>query len=344
MYLLKIVIKAMMVTSFCSAFEFMSNDHLKLALGNPDNEWNLFERFREDFGKAYDNFDEMRDRFNVFRQNLRTIVTHNNENRNFTLGVNRFTDLTNEEYSDKYLGGFVNKEFWPKHCSIYKSKYTYSDLPKSVDWTNILGPILNQEQCGSCYAFSAVQQIQSSYTQKYGKLIDLSEEQVVECSKKNNGCGGGLMTSVDEYAMSNPLCLEEDYPYTSGNGRAGNCQTSCEGIVTVESCYEIEENNQQQLKDAVYGQPVSVAIDASTPYFQMYSGGIIDSDKCGTDLDHAVFLIGYGTENEIDYWLLRNSWGESWGDNGTFKILRSNSTDDMGICGIAGMTSFAIVK
>ena len=241
------------------------------------------------------------------------------------------------------MGGFTAKDLWPRKCVEYSSYTTSSDLPSAVDWTDILGPIQDQEQCGSCYAFSSVQQIQSAYAITNGKLIDLSEEQVVECSKKNSGCNGGLMTSVFEYAMSNPLCLDEDYPYTSGNGKTSSCDTSCEGVVSVSSCYEIEENNQMDLKMALHEQPVSVAIDASTPYFQMYSGGIIDSSKCGTDLDHAVFLIGYGTENGVDYWLLRNSWSDSWGDNGTFKILRSDSENDAGICGIAMMASFSVV-
>ena len=152
------------------------------------------------------------------------------------------------------------------------------------------------------------------------------------------------MDSVFEYAMTNPLCLDEDYEYTSGNGKTSSCDTSCEGVIAVESCYDIAENNQQDLKTALFEQPISVAIDASTPYFQMYSGGIIDSDKCGTDLDHAVFLIGYGTENDVDYWLLRNSWSNTWGVDGTFKILRTDSENDAGICGIAMMASYSIVE
>lgn len=262
MSLLIFAMKAMLIiASFCSGFEFVSHDHLKVIVGNKDHEWSLFENFREKFDKAYDNLDEMRDRFNIFRNNLKIIVEHNDLNGNFTLGINKFSDLTNKEYSDVYLGGFKAKDLWPKHCSEYISKS--SNVPDSVDWTNILGPILDQGQCGSCYAFSSVQQIQSSYTIKNNKLIDLSEEQVVECSTKNQKCNGGLMDNVFKYAMTNPLCLEKDYPYISENGDTSSCDNSCEGVVSVTSCYDIQENNQIDLKNALYGQPISVAIDAS---------------------------------------------------------------------------------
>jgi C1A family cysteine protease len=307
---------------------------------NFDKEWNIFKNFREKFNRKYNTIDEIKSRFNIFRNNLKTINEHNNENKKFTLGINKFADLTNEEYSN--LKG-LKKEGLFKHCNSYRAD-TISELSESIDWTDKLGPILDQGQCGSCYAFSSIQQIQSSYAIKYGKILDLSEEQVVECSQRNAGCNGGNIDAVFTFAMTTPLCLEEEYPYVSENGETSSCETKCKGVVTVNSCYDIEENNQQDLKNALYKQPVSVAIDASTPYFQLYNGGIIDSNKCGTDLDHAVFLIGYGTENGTDYWLLRNSWSESWGDNGTFKILRTNSTNDAGICGIAMMASFSIVN
>jgi C1A family cysteine protease len=109
------------------------------------------------------------------------------------------------------------------------------------------------------------------------------------------------------------------------------------------SCSDVKANDQVSLKTAVYQQPVSVAIEADTRYFQSYSSGVLDSATCGTELDHGVLIVGYGTENEQKYWLVKNSWGDTWGDQGYVKILRSESTNDPGICGIAMDPSFPTV-
>jgi C1A family cysteine protease len=105
----------------------------------------------------------------------------------------------------------------------------------------------------------------------------------------------------------------------------------------------VKANDQVSLKGAVALQPVSVAIEADTRYFQSYSGGVLTSTSCGTNLDHGVLIVGYGKENGIDYWLVKNSWSSSWGDEGYVKIERSDSTNDIGICGIAAQPSFPIV-
>jgi C1A family cysteine protease len=150
------------------------------------------------------------------------------------------------------------------------------------------------------------------------------------------------MEGAFNYIIANGQCTASSYPYTSGTGQSGSCK-SCSAVAHLSSCSDVKPNDQLSLKAAVARQPVSVAIEADTRYFQSYSGGILTSSSCGTNLDHGVLAVGYGTENGIDYYLVKNSWGTSWGDNGYVKIARSSSTNDPGICGIAMQPSFPTV-
>ena len=143
------------------------------------------------------------------------------------------------------------------------------------------------------------------------------------------------------YVMDMELCSEEDYGYT---GERGSCATdACESVVTLSGCVDVANGDQVGLKQAVAQQPVSIAIQADQFVFQHYTSGVITDEACGTELDHAVLVVGYGTEDGVDYWLVKNSWGTSWGDNGYVKILRTDSDDDVGICGVAAQASYPVV-
>ena len=156
------------------------------------------------------------------------------------------------------------------------------------------------------------------------------------------GCNGGQMSGAFNYIIDNGQCTAASYPYTSGTGQSGSCK-SCSAVAHLSSCSNVKPNDQISLKGAVARQPVSVAISADTKLFQSYSGGVITSSSCYTSLDHGVLVVGYGTENGIDYYLVKNSWGTTWGDKGYVKIARSSSTNDPGICGIAMDPSFPSV-
>ena len=171
-----------------------------------------------------------------------------------------------------------------------------------------------------------------------GSLVSLSEQQLVDCSKSygNHGCNGGLMDNAFQYAKDNGMCTESSYPYTA---KGGDCQ-KCTTVVQISGCTDVTKNNQVDLKEAVSKGPVSIAIEADTKAFQLYTSGVFTSDSCGTNLDHGVLIVGYGVENNIEYWLVKNSWGPSWGDQGYIKIERSDSTDDPGVCGIAMQPSY----
>ena len=189
-----------------------------------------------------------------------------------------------------------------------------------------------------------------------GELTDISEQQLVDCAGLrygNMGCNGGMMDGAFQYAMSssNSMCTETQYPYTAtdeASCSANGCISTVADIdISFTECWDVTPNNQLALKAAVAKQPVSVAIEADTRYFQMYAGGVLTSAECGTNLDHGVLVVGYGQEGETDsstdYWLVKNSWGDGWGEDGYIKIGRSDATDDAGICGIAMIPSFPSV-
>jgi cathepsin L len=179
-----------------------------------------------------------------------------------------------------------------------------------------------------------------------GSLVSLSEQELVDCAGLkygSMGCNGGQMDGAFKYAIDNGMCTEAAYPYTSGVTKtAGTCH-SCSAVDHFSSCSDVKPNDQISLKAAVAQQPVSIAIEADTKYFQSYSSGVLTSSSCGQNLDHGVLIVGYGTENGIKYWLVKNSWSTSWGDQGYVKIARSDSTNDKGICGIGMQPSFPSV-
>jgi C1A family cysteine protease len=152
------------------------------------------------------------------------------------------------------------------------------------------------------------------------------------------------MDNAFQYAIVNGMCSEESYPYTSGVTQTGGSCESCTPVVTINACADVPPNNQIALKEAVaLVGPISIALDAETKLFQSYKSGVITSETCGTNLDHGVLIVGYGEEDGIKYWLVKNSWGVTWGDQGYIKISRSDSENDPGICGIAMQPSFPII-
>lgn len=310
------------------------------------DDWSKFTEFQSRFNKKYETFEEVQNRFSIFVSNLRDIVLHNiNSNRTFSMGVNQFTDLTPSEFKELYVSGLKDR-VGSYGCTSFSS--SASGAPSSIDWRQkgAVTSVKDQGQCGSCWSFSATGAIEGAWAIKKGQLVDLSEEQLVDCAVGyatygSNGCNGGSMDGAFKYVIQNGQCSLSSYPYTAGTTmKAGTCQ-KCSPVVHISSCSDVKVNDQISLKGAVSMQPVSIAIEADTRYFQSYSSGILtDATKCGTNLDHGVLIVAYGEENGIKYWLVKNSWGTTWGDKGYVKIARSDSTNDAGVCGIAMMASF----
>jgi C1A family cysteine protease len=280
--------------------------------------------FQKDFN--YDNFL-------TFKNNVQLIEKHNNQNHSYELEIN--------ELSDKKIS-FTNILYQPSNTT-YKGDNVNVTVPFSIDWRqkDIITNVKNQGHCGSCWSFSATGSIEAIHAISTGNLLNISEQQLVDCSGNygNQGCNGGSMDNAFKYVIDNGLCSEKEYPYT---GQEEQCQ-ECKNVVNISDFKDVVPNNEEILKKVVYQQPVSVAIQANLPSFQAYKTGVYSDPSCGKQLDHGVLIVGYGHDffHNMDYWIVKNSWGPHWGEKGYIRIQR-NIDQDSGLCGIAMQPSIPI--
>jgi C1A family cysteine protease len=288
-----------------------------------------------------------------FANNDDIIETHNAKGMSYTLGHNKFSGMSLEEWKAFVHLGLSRPE--PDSSAlIHAAPADVSSLSSSIDW-NAAGkvtPVKDQGQCGSCWSFSTTGALEGAYSIKYGSLLSFSEQNFVDCDNRKNGgkdmgCNGGLMDNAFAWAKKNGgVCTEADYPYVSGTTQtAGTCnQSSCtpNSNVAPQSFTDVQTNSVSALKSALNLQPVSVAIEADQSAFQLYKSGVFDG-KCGTNLDHGVLAVGYGTDSSSgkEYFLVKNSWGDSWGAGGYIKLAITGITQPEGQCGIlAGPPSY----
>ena len=286
-----------------------------------------FLAYQKQYGKVYSAPEEMRYRLAVYQNNLKKIAEHNAKNLPWTLGVNQFADLTEEEFTYKFCGCAKD----PK-SRTGRVTPIYGDAPERVDWREkgVVTPVKNQASCGSCWAFSTTGTTESAYAISSGKLVSLSEQQLVDCATRPKyeaeGCHGGWPWSVLDYVSDHGLCTEDAYPYT---GKDGECKDSqCEVAVQSKGKVQLPQGDEESLANAVALTPVSIVLDASA--MQLYMGGIIT--KCTESINHAVLAVGYGEENGIKYWIIKNSWGPTWGEQGYCRVEKD--VGGMGRCAL----------
>jgi cathepsin L len=301
----------------------------------------VFSSWMREHGKSYSN-DEFIFRWNVWRDNMKFIEEHNKSNKTFHLAMNQFGDLTNEEFNKLYKGLNYNHQARLNKAAS-AAPMTLSDvsaLPASFDWREkgAVTPVKNQGQCGSCWSFSATGSTEGANFLKTGRLVSLSEQNLMDCSTVygNNGCQGGLMDYAFEYIIRNRgLDTEASYPYQAALGTCRYNPANSGGSLV--SYQDVPSGSEDALLNAVAIEPVSIAIDASRSTFQFYSGGVYyDSGCSSTQLDHGVLAVGWGTLNGQDYWLVKNSWGPTWGLQGFIMMARNRGN----ACGVATAASY----
>ena len=289
---------------------------------------NKYNDFIKEYNKSFSH-----EGFLIYKENIKYVENFKSES--FNVSINHLSDLNLSQQNHLVIHNEPDEVYNFDNDTI---------VPLSVDWRkkNAVTDVKNQGDCGGCWSFSATGAVEGIVSIKTGHLYNISEQQLIDCSKEegNNGCQGGIMDKAFQFIIDNHgICSEDDYPYTAETGFF--CNQTCENVVKISSYNDVTPNDEKVLKRAVAQQPISVAIQANTKSFQHYSGGVYDDYTCGTKLDHGVLVVGYGTEilKGIDYWIVKNSWGPEWGENGYIRLLR-NYDDERGLCGIAMQPSF----
>jgi cathepsin L len=307
-----------------------------------------FEQYVIDFGKDY-SAEEAREHGAIFAQNVKRIMAHNMAGRSWTEGVNAFTDATVTELMAKKG---ISKSMLVAHKEAAKEARVprtgakpkpKAALPTSVDWRlqGVVTPVKDQGYCGSCWTFSATETLESHLALATGTLFTLSEQEFVSCVPNpdscggTGGCAGATMELAFDYAMANGLVTEWTTPYTSYKGQDGACtltKASPARVGGITGYTVLPSNDYEALLEAVATVgPIAITVDASK--WSSYSGGVFNGcNQASPELDHGVVLVGYGSDAGMDYWLVRNSWGPTWGENGYIRLARSS--DESSLCGV----------
>ena len=295
-----------------------------------------FQKFIKKYQKKYTSIDEFLARYEVFRRNV--MATFKEENSLYRTGITKFSDLTKQEFAKIYLNlnydAMAMANFDPTIVKVSNA------APAAYDWRDYgrVSPVKDQGSCGSCWAFSTVANLEGLYYANKGVMKTFSEQMLVDCDTSDSGCNGGLMEYAFTWLKKNGgIMTDTDYPY---KGVKSTCRSDKSKYVdmTITGYKKLGSSwstwsavDEDEVKEFLYETgPLAIALNADP--LQTYSSGILDvtSTKCPTSgINHAVTLVGYGTENNVAYWIVKNSWGTSWGEKGYFRIRRGNGT-----CGI----------
>ncbi|KAF2314140.1 hypothetical protein GH714_023663 [Hevea brasiliensis] len=330
--LLLLALSLALVVGIAESFEFHEND-----LASEESLWDLYERWRSHHTVSR-SLHEKHKRFSVFKYNVMTVHNTNKQDKPYKLKLNKFADMTSHEFRSTYAGSKVKHHRMFRGAPQGNGSFMHEKVervPPSVDWRKkgAVTGVKDQGQCGSCWAFSTIAAVEGINQIKTNKLVSLSEQELVDCdTDENQGCNGGLMDYAFEFIKNQGgITTEANYPYQAEDG---TCDVSKENspAVSIDGYEKVPGNNEDALLKAVANQPVSVAIDA---------GGVF-TGSCGTELDHGVAIVGYGTTVDgTKHWVVKNSWGPEWGEKGYIRMQRGTSEKE-GLCGIAMEASYPI--
>jgi len=295
---------------------------------------------------------EFSSRLKIFADAEDHINAHNQAGKSWKMAHNKFSHLTKDEFREAVGLGLnmpahieeaktgMNPLRAAKAKTALRGKSTLAD---SVDWVanGAVTGVKDQGTCGSCWSFSTTGAIEGAYFNKYNDLVSFSEQNLVDCDTYDSGCNGGLMDNAFQWIQENGgLCRESDYPYTSGGGSQGSCKTSCEKVEgsAVSKWTDVDQSDDAMMEALAIG-PVSIAIEADESNFQYYSSGVLTA-SCGSNLDHGVLAVGYGTLDGTPYYRVKNSWGTGWGDQGYINLARGSEYGSAGQCGMLSAASY----
>ena len=294
-----------------------------------------FKSFVKKYDKKYSSMEEYLARFKVFRENYLTNLK--NGQQKYDVGITKFSDMTPDEFAKTFLNFKPNANAF-HNIEAVRLKQTNDLAPDAFDWRDkgVVTDVKNQSGCGSCWSFGTTGNLEGLYALKKGVIKTFSEQFLIDCDTQDNGCEGGYMINAFDWIKENGgFMSEEDYPFT---GQKGTCKQDPSKFVDMKVVGYVKLGfplgnllfpcDENEMKEFLYQTgPLAVAINAAP--LQYYTGGIIDDDNCSNaDINHAVTLVGYGTDSK-DYWIVKNSWGKNWGENGYFRIARGKAT-----CGI----------
>lgn len=318
---------------------------------------NLFSSWQIRHGKSYVDEPEKLHRMKVFKDNLFYIHAHNSKDSSFKMGLNEFSDLTFEEFSDTMLMkkwdeeeeiDLIDRNLSPRIIRYGDDGAMQRGSPApAIDWRKkgVVNPIRSQGQCGSCWAFSAIAAVESINAIRTGQLYDLSEQELVDCLTYMGckGCDGGKVDSAFTFIAKDNKGIdsEEDYPYVAQQAASCDIQKRNNRLVTIDDYAYVTKNSSRALMLAVAQQPVVVYMHASKD-FKSYASGIYNGNCSGDHLNHAVVVVGYSTTTKgVPYWIVRNSWATTWGESG-YVLMKQTGEDNPGVCGMLRFSVYPI--